>query len=80
VRVLLRGGGWIEGYRRADTTAHGQVLLLDAVSVADDTGASRRPRAADSFVPVCDIQRIVTPTDVPADTVTAATAARTRGA
>lgn len=58
VRVHLRDGGWVEGYRRTSTAADGRVLLLDPVAVGDRTGAARGPRPRDAFIPTCDTERI----------------------
>jgi len=44
VRVHLREGGWVEGYRRTSTTSDARVLLLDAVAVRDAGGGGRTPR------------------------------------
>ena len=60
VRVYLRQGGWVEGYRRHSSVAGGRVLLIDAVAVTDPAGLSRRPRTADAFIPACDTERVAT--------------------
>jgi len=58
VRVQLRDGGWVEGYRRTSPTTDARVLLLDAVAVRDAGGAARTPSPMDSFIPACDTERI----------------------
>jgi cation-transporting ATPase V len=58
VRVRLRDGGWVEGYRRPCATTGARVLLLDPVAVGDRDGTARAPRPSDAFVPVCDTERI----------------------
>ncbi|HJT03602.1 MAG TPA: heavy metal translocating P-type ATPase [Pseudonocardiaceae bacterium] len=58
VRVHLRGGGWVEGYRRAATNGHARVLLLYAVAIRDARGATRTPSPMESFIPACDTERI----------------------
>ena len=57
VRVHLRDGGWVEGYRQT-ATSDARVLLLDAVAVRDAGGAARTPSPMDSFIPACDTERI----------------------
>jgi cation-transporting ATPase V len=58
VRVQLRDGGWVEGYRRTSPTTDARVLLLDVVAVRDAGGAARTPSPMDSFIPACDTERI----------------------
>ena len=60
VRVHLRGGGWIEGFRRTSPASDGRVLLLDAVDARDPAGLTRVPRPRDSFIPASDAERIDT--------------------
>ncbi|MBW0090057.1 copper-translocating P-type ATPase [Pseudonocardia sp. KRD-184] len=61
VRVHLRDGGWVEGYRRASTVTDDRVLLLDPVAAGDHRGAaSRPPRPREAFLPACDTERIET--------------------
>jgi cation-transporting ATPase V/Cu+-exporting ATPase len=58
VRVHLRGGGWLDGYRRTSTTADRRVLLLDVVSAHSAAGTPRPRRPMDSFIPIRDVERI----------------------
>jgi cation-transporting ATPase V len=58
VRVHLREGGWVEGYRQTSTATDARVLLLDPVAVRDAGGAPRAPSPMDSFIPACDTERI----------------------
>ena len=59
VRVHLRDGGWVEGYRRASTVTDSRVLLLDPVAAGDRPGAAARPpRPREAFLPACDTERI----------------------
>ncbi|MBW0108058.1 copper-translocating P-type ATPase [Pseudonocardia sp. KRD-182] len=59
VRVHLRDGGWVEGYRRASTVTDDRVLLLDPVAAGDRPGAAARPpRPREAFLPACDTERI----------------------
>jgi copper-transporting P-type ATPase V len=60
VRVHLRGGGWVEGYRRTSAVTDGGVLLLDPVAAADATGAVRVPHPRDAFIPAYDTERVDT--------------------
>jgi cation-transporting ATPase V/Cu+-exporting ATPase len=62
VRVELRPGGWIEGYRRPQQPGvladERGVLVLHPVTVTDADGATRPARRGDGFVPVCDIAAV----------------------
>ena len=58
VRVHLRDGQWIEGYRKTVHTTGVPVLLLDAVTVRGSDGATRAGTALDSFIPECDTERV----------------------
>jgi hypothetical protein len=58
VRVHLREGGWVEGYRQTSTTDDARVLLLDTVAVREAGGAARIPSPMDSFIPACETKRI----------------------
>jgi cation-transporting ATPase V len=58
VRVHLRGGGWVEGYRRTSAATDSRVLLLDAVRAGDATGTARMPRPRDEFIPATDADRV----------------------
>jgi cation-transporting ATPase V len=76
VRVYLRGGQWIEGYQKTAHTRSGDVLLVDAVTVRDTDGATRPGTPQDSFIPVCDVERVEALAGPPDWSLTDAAAAR----
>jgi copper-transporting P-type ATPase V len=57
VRVYLAGGGWIDGFAKTAGLPGAEVLLIDAVSVRDASGANRAGTPLDSFIPARDITR-----------------------
>lgn len=58
VRVHLRSGQSIEGWRKTARTPDAPVLLIDAITVRDTDGATRPGTPLDSFIPACDADRI----------------------
>lgn len=58
VRLHLRNGGWIEGYRKTAGTPDAPVLLMDATTVREETGATRAGTPLDSFIPRSDVDRV----------------------
>ncbi|MGH3843810.1 MAG: heavy metal translocating P-type ATPase [Pseudonocardiaceae bacterium] len=58
VRVCLRDGTAVEGYRKHSPMVAGRVLLLDVTAVHDATGTTRPATPADAFIPECDTERV----------------------
>jgi hypothetical protein len=58
VRVHLRGGRWVEGYRKTSHTTRGDVLLLDVITVGGSDGSTRPGTRHDSFISAVDTERV----------------------
>ena len=56
VRVHLRDGRWIEGWRKGQSLD--RVIILDPVAVCDREGLSKSPDPEDSFIPESSVIRI----------------------
>jgi hypothetical protein len=56
VRVHLRDGRWIEGWRKGQSL--NRVIILDPVAVCDREGLSESPDPEDSFIPESSVIRI----------------------
>ncbi|MGH8930918.1 MAG: heavy metal translocating P-type ATPase [Egibacteraceae bacterium] len=58
VRVHLRDGTWVDGWRKTSGTLDAPVLLIDAVTVGDARGQTRAGTRLDSFIPDAHIDRV----------------------
>jgi hypothetical protein len=56
VRIHLRDGRWIEGWRKGESL--NQVIILDPVATCDREGLKRTPDPEDSFIPESSVIRI----------------------
>ena len=56
VRVHLRDGRWIEGWRKGESL--NQVIILDPVAACDREGLKKTPAPEDSFIPESSVIRI----------------------